>query len=219
MNNEDKNIELRSEKVRNITGKIPPVFIRYGIGIVAVTLLVLFIISIIIPYRETVKISITVHEETNSELIKAPYSGTVIIDTVGLQKDSVQVYIQTSNIIYAICKYAVKNILFSVKNKQFVNKDEVLLIINLSDNYEIFGIADVTKNDSKKIKKSQIVNIIIENDKNARGIISDIYATNPEQTEYRIKISIDKADKIYHDSKYQGNIVIAEKTFFYKIFN
>ncbi|MDR0755103.1 MAG: HlyD family secretion protein, partial [Prevotellaceae bacterium] len=104
MNEKDKNIELRSEKVRNITGKIPPVFTRYGISIVAVTLFVLFIISIIIPYREQVNLSITVHEEPNAEFIKAPHAGTIVIDSVGLQKDSVQIYVQTSNIIYAICK-------------------------------------------------------------------------------------------------------------------
>ncbi|MDR2065060.1 MAG: HlyD family secretion protein [Prevotellaceae bacterium] len=219
MANEDKNIELRSEKVRNITGKIPSVFIRYGIGIVALTLLVLLIISLIVPYREIVNLSITFYSEPNTELIKSPHSGTAIIDTAGLQKDSVQVYIQTKNNIYAIYRHAAKNILFSVKNRQFVDKNEILFIINPGDNFKIFGIADITKNDSKKIKTGQAVNIIAVDDINIQGVISDIYAINPEQSKYRLKISIDRTDKIYFDSKYEGNIVISEKTLFYKIFN
>ncbi|MDR2127324.1 MAG: HlyD family efflux transporter periplasmic adaptor subunit [Prevotellaceae bacterium] len=217
MNSEKKNIELRSEKVRNIIGKVPPVFIRYGIGIVAVSLLVLFVISIIIPYRETVKLSITVHSKPNADLIKSTHSGTVIIDTSGSQKDSVQAYLQTANSIDTICKCAVKNILFSVNNKQFVSENEILFIVNSTDNYEIFGIADITKDDTKKIHKGQTVNIIAD-DMNVEGTVSDIYAINPEQTRYRLKINISVPNNMYFDSKYQGIITVSEKSLFLKIF-
>lgn len=36
------NIELRSEKVRNIIGKVPPEIIRTGIGDITVILLILY---------------------------------------------------------------------------------------------------------------------------------------------------------------------------------
>ncbi|MDR2651624.1 MAG: hypothetical protein LBC68_04850 [Prevotellaceae bacterium] len=217
MANEDKNIELRSEKVRNIIGKIPPILVRYGISIVAVTLLVLFIISVIIPYRETLNLSISIHEKSNMKLIKSVHSGTIIIDTVGSQKDTLQAYMQNKNNIYEVCKCAINNILYSVKSKQFVNKDELLFIINPANNYEIFGIADITKNDSEKIKTGQIVNINIGNDENVQGMISDIYTINPEQTKYRLKINI-TTDRIYPNSKYEGTVIISEKTVFQKIF-
>ena len=43
-------IELRSEKVRNIIGQIPPVLLRYGTVIIGVTLAALCMLSMYIPY-------------------------------------------------------------------------------------------------------------------------------------------------------------------------
>ena len=45
------NIELRSEKVRNIIGKVPPEIIRTGIGDITVILLILIFGGILLfPY-------------------------------------------------------------------------------------------------------------------------------------------------------------------------
>ena len=60
-------IELRSEKVRNIIGKIPPVLIRYGTIIIGLALLTLFVVSAFIPYRETIPVVISV-EKTDSKV-------------------------------------------------------------------------------------------------------------------------------------------------------
>lgn len=43
------NIELRSEKVRNIIGKVPPEIIRTGIGDITVILLILILAAFFIP--------------------------------------------------------------------------------------------------------------------------------------------------------------------------
>jgi hypothetical protein len=53
-----KDIELRSEKVRNIVGQIPPVLLRRGITIISLILLSLFIGAYFVPYPETVTINI-----------------------------------------------------------------------------------------------------------------------------------------------------------------
>ena len=45
---ERKPIELRSEKVRNIIGQIPPVLLRYGTVIIGVTLAALCMLSMYI---------------------------------------------------------------------------------------------------------------------------------------------------------------------------
>ncbi|MDR1197850.1 MAG: hypothetical protein LBK94_02405 [Prevotellaceae bacterium] len=220
MSNEDKNIELRSEKVRNITGKIPPVLVRYGITVVATVLLALFAISIIIPYRETINLSVTIHGEPDAGLIKSPVDGKVIIDTnVNDRENTAIAYIQSKNKIYPVYADKTGSIVFSVKNGQFVEKDDVIFIIISDDNYELYGIADITdKDDANKIKTGQIVNINIYSDKTIQGIVSDIYAVNSGKTEYRLKISIAETDYIYLNSKYKGTVVVAEKTVFRKIF-
>ena len=42
---QERNFELRSEKVRSIIGQIPPSLVRYGIMIVGVVLLCLLIVE------------------------------------------------------------------------------------------------------------------------------------------------------------------------------
>lgn len=66
---ENRQIELRSEKVRNIIGQVPPVLLRYGNSIIALSLLILVVIAMIIPYQKTYNISLTVNQRSSGELI------------------------------------------------------------------------------------------------------------------------------------------------------
>ena len=52
---EEKNIGLRSEKVRNVVGRIPPAVDRYGIMVIGLVLTVLMLVSMLIPYKETAR--------------------------------------------------------------------------------------------------------------------------------------------------------------------
>lgn len=62
---EERPIELRSEKVRNIIGRMPSALIRYGTMIIGTALLMLCVVSAFIPYRETVPVTI---KQTDSGL-------------------------------------------------------------------------------------------------------------------------------------------------------
>ena len=59
---EERPIALRSEKVRNIIGRMPSVLIRYGTMIIGAALLMLCAVSAFIPYRETVPVTITIQQ-------------------------------------------------------------------------------------------------------------------------------------------------------------
>lgn len=48
--NSHTNIELRSEKVRNIIGEIPPALVRWGIAIIVVIFVILLAIVLCIKY-------------------------------------------------------------------------------------------------------------------------------------------------------------------------
>lgn len=52
------NIELRSEKIRHIIGRIPPLLIRSGIGIISGIVFLLILAACYIPYPETVTASV-----------------------------------------------------------------------------------------------------------------------------------------------------------------
>lgn len=74
--NEFDSIELRSEKVRNIIGKVPPEIIRTGIGDITLILLVLILAAFLVPYPESVKAPAIViaTDETNIHVqLSIPY--------------------------------------------------------------------------------------------------------------------------------------------------
>jgi hypothetical protein len=65
---QQKDIELRSEKVRNIIGQVPPVLLRYGIAIIGLSLLILVGVSAFIPYQPSIDVEITVTQTNDSIL-------------------------------------------------------------------------------------------------------------------------------------------------------
>ncbi len=55
-----ENIELRSEGVRKIIGKIPPVLIRSGISIIALIITLLLVAAAFVPYPEMLESEIVI---------------------------------------------------------------------------------------------------------------------------------------------------------------
>lgn len=53
-------VELRSEKVQNLLGKVPPGLVREGIGVIVVILLLMGLAVFYIPYPENIKVNIKV---------------------------------------------------------------------------------------------------------------------------------------------------------------
>ncbi len=49
-------IELRSEKVQSIIGKVPPVIIRSGIAVLSIIFFILMAAMCMVPYPETVRV-------------------------------------------------------------------------------------------------------------------------------------------------------------------
>jgi hypothetical protein len=65
---QNKQIELRSDKVRDVIGQVPPKLLRYGISIIGLSLLMLVIISAFIPYQPSFNTKITVTKNENGKL-------------------------------------------------------------------------------------------------------------------------------------------------------
>jgi hypothetical protein len=70
-----RDIELRSEKVRNIIGQIPPFLVRSGMGVIAVVVALALAVCYFIPYYETV--------EGNIEILSVPESVIYVSSTQG----------------------------------------------------------------------------------------------------------------------------------------
>lgn len=84
-----ENIELRSEKVRNLIGSIPPFIIRLGNFILCLFVVILFVLTNFIKVPNTVKCDLSVSENDNmlfysisniSRIIKEPIpKGTKVL--------------------------------------------------------------------------------------------------------------------------------------------
>lgn len=70
----EKNIELRSEKVRSIIGKIPPLLLRLGMIIITLVFIVIFGLMYYIPYRQTTKLDIVIIEGNKDYIARGSIS-------------------------------------------------------------------------------------------------------------------------------------------------
>lgn len=68
MDKDYEQIELRSEKVRNIIGRIPPLLIRSGITLIALLIIGLAVAACFIPFPENVKGKVEVAINSHSEI-------------------------------------------------------------------------------------------------------------------------------------------------------
>ena len=89
---ENRQIELRSEKVRNIIGQVPPVLLRYGNSIIALSLLILVVVALIIPYQPSLDIEIDITQNSSGEI-----QYTANIPEEDLEKKSMFEYITASS--------------------------------------------------------------------------------------------------------------------------
>lgn len=83
MATDKKDIELRSEKVRNIVGKVPPLLLRKGIAIISLVILFFVIGAYFMPYPETFHAKAKIVTVPSVELIKAPCNGITYLSETG----------------------------------------------------------------------------------------------------------------------------------------
>ncbi|BDE82940.1 hypothetical protein [Porphyromonas somerae] len=69
MDEQERNYELRSEKVRSIVGQIPPALVRYGTIILFAVLLALFGIAYFMPYKQVYSGTITFYDTPSTAYI------------------------------------------------------------------------------------------------------------------------------------------------------
>lgn len=75
MEQQYKDIELRSEEVQEVMNRVPPFILRYGIGILATIVGVLLIGSALFSYPETVQVEVTLSPRNPPAYIKCTTGG------------------------------------------------------------------------------------------------------------------------------------------------
>lgn len=95
----DRNVELRSEKVRNIVGQIPPALIRYGTIIIIVALLVMLGVFASVPYRKIIAGTVVINnaQVPVNELVTFDVELKLLIETNELFPDKYQIILIAPN--------------------------------------------------------------------------------------------------------------------------
>lgn len=212
MERKDKSIELRSEKVRNIIGQVPPVLIRSGTLIICVVLVVLFIISIFVPYRETIPAQIEIETFPQAHLIHAPASGFFVSDSISktINMGSVIGRILCEDSTQKIISPAEGNILMDAKSWDYVNEEELLSVI-IPENHIRYGVAKITTGDFCKVREGSRIIMFLSEGKTVSGIVEKMYSFPDTQHNHKVKIKFEgniSQDKLVVGSIYNGKIIL-----------
>jgi|GEM_PF-1377692 len=214
MEKKDRSIELRSEKVRNIIGQIPPVLIRSGTLIICVVLLVLLAISAFIPYRETISIQVKIGASPEACYIRSPEDGFFV-------SDSIPVAIDAGAIIgYIICKDSIEKIispvkgefLMNVRNMESLSKGTLLCAV-ISKEQACFGFAEVSTDNYHKIREGNKIVMALSRDKMVEGIIEKVYPLSDNQNSHTVKIAFDERalpDRQAIGTVYNGKVILRD---------
>ena len=76
------NIELRSEKTRQIIGMVPSGIVRYGTLIITIIIAILLAVSYFVPYPENLQENATVVEDADGKLNVCAYIPYSYINTI-----------------------------------------------------------------------------------------------------------------------------------------
>lgn len=153
----EDNIELRSEKVRNIIGQIPPRIIRSGISIIFLVIVILLFGSYFFKYPYVVKSQIVITKENNkiSGIIKIP------ANEINKLKSGQDVIINFDNIP-------------NMNNGILVSKIDSISTIIEVENEEAFGYAKIKINDTLITNKGYQIKFTNEITGNAEIITEEI---------------------------------------------
>jgi len=76
------NIELRSEKTRQVIGNIPKGIVRYGTTVISLIIIVLLVVSYFVPYPENLQTDATVEINTDGHVKVCAYVPYSNINTI-----------------------------------------------------------------------------------------------------------------------------------------
>jgi hypothetical protein len=158
-----KDIELRSEKVRNIVGKVPPLLLRAGITMISLIIISLLIAAYFLPYREYKNVEVELFCRPGYQSIAMPEDGNVFMTTSTMRvRQSQQIcYIQTG--VDSVMKFYAHfdgKVLFDASYGDFLRKGDHIYTIIPDIIESVYGIAYMTEDDISRIDTGQSVGFI-----------------------------------------------------------
>jgi hypothetical protein len=178
-----KDIELRSEKVRNIVGRVPPLLLRIGIAVISIIIISLLIAAYFLPYREYKNVEVELFCRPGYQSIVMPENGNVFmtISSMQVRRGQQMCYIQT--VADSVIKFYSRldgKVLPDARHGDFLRKGEPVYTIIPDSITSVYGIAYVPEEDIARISTGQPVGFV-SSDRTSlvsgllEGYISEIY--------------------------------------------
>lgn len=151
-----REIELKSEKVRNIVGKIPPITLRIGIIVISVVIILVLALAYFMPYPRYYNTKIEIIIIPEYQLIRAPVSGNYYNNTGN--NSHIGIIVSSDSITQVKPKIEGK-ILTNSYDSFYVYKNDIIAVIMPDSIFSISGICKIPTEKINEIKPSQKVNV------------------------------------------------------------
>jgi hypothetical protein len=206
-NNKNKDIELRSEKVRNIVGKVPPLLLRVGIFIISLVIMLVLALAYFIPYPEYEDIIVNLYSDTPVQIKQSSSLGffhTEFLDRHVNKEEETGVLLLDSDSHTNIPTYADISgyVYYQLDSQARVRKGDILYAIIPDSISEVYGVCLIPCDEIGRISKGQEVSVNIEDRKRIfdkeisliKGQVCKIYPiieldTVNGKTFYKVEIS------------------------------
>lgn len=150
------NIELRSEKTRQVIGNMPKGIVRYGTTVISLIIIVLLVVSYFVPYPESLKSTVMV-KSTDDEIFICAYIPYSHINSV---REGMRAKIEFEGYPaseYGHCTATIRQIDKKVHHYDGANYFVVSLVIDDSKGIQIYygmsGTANILISNQSILKK------------------------------------------------------------------
>ncbi|MBP1619167.1 MAG: hypothetical protein H6Q14_2994 [Bacteroidetes bacterium] len=170
-----KDIELRSEKVRNIVGQVPPVLLRTGITAIAVVIVVALVLAYLIPYPEYRDVRIHLSANPGVLAIQASRPG-ILLSThkARVTKGDEICMIGSGSSKEAFKSDITGTVFYNFREGEFIQKGEIAGAIVPDSIGSVYSIIHLPESEMNGLKEGLIVEATVEHSV-IPGIVSRIY--------------------------------------------
>ncbi|MDR0429059.1 MAG: hypothetical protein LBH58_01085 [Tannerellaceae bacterium] len=225
MKAKENNLNLRSEKVRDIVGEIPPAIMRYGLYIIMLFIFLIFFCLSIIPAYEQYTTDITIKSIPEKEVVISPIYGKInylVDDNIYINKNELIGRIINDDSIYTIYSRTSGIIVMIQKDKTIINKEDI--VCNILPKYilELYGEIFIPIKYINENYRSFDVEITSQIGHIIKGKITHIYKIpilKENEQFYKANISVDDDDISLINMNCKINIIIKKDRMINWIFN
>lgn len=162
MEKNKKDIELRSEKVRNIVGQVPPVLLRSGIMIISLVVILVLAGAYFMPYSETLSLQVRLYSDPAAEMVRAPQKGIVRMKSLPrhVEKDQWLGFLETGNNTFMELYSSTKGVLVSnCRNGFSVGRNDVLFAVIPDTIRSLYGLGYIDSGAKNRVETGQKINL------------------------------------------------------------